>query len=171
VAHVELSLSEAFLPQRGTPLDSGADPAPHPTEPQPGTPPEPESDSFTRWSVTVSKAAEPCLLIDLGTTIAAISTSCCELLGLGSPTDVVGRKLLDGGLRLLDFTAARAELTEQETDKIPPLLALSSGRLTRGLLRVQACRAGEPPATVDAIATPILASGVVAGSLTFLSGL
>ena len=150
MAHVELSLSEAFVPQ-------------------PDTTAEQESDSFTRWSLTVSQAAEPCLLIDMRMVIAAVSTSCCELLGMGDPPDVVDLPLLDGGLRLLDFTAARAELTGQETDKIPPLLALTSGRLARGLLRVQPRAAGQADATVDAIATPILVHGVVAGSLTFFS--
>jgi hypothetical protein len=150
VAHVELSLSEAFVPQ-------------------PSTTSEQESDSFTRWSTTVAQAAEPCLLIDLGMIIAAVSASCCQLLGMGRPADVVDRPLLDGGLRLLDFTAARAELTGQETDKIPPLLALTSGRLARGLLRVSPRTTGQTDATVDAIATPILVQGVVAGSLTFFS--
>jgi hypothetical protein len=150
VAHVELSLSEAFVPR-------------------PGTASEQQFDSFTRWSVTVATAAEPCLLIDLHMIIVAVSASCCDLLGMGDPDDVVDRPLLDGGLRLLDFTAARAELTGQETDKIPPLLALTSGRLARGLLRVQPGKAGQTDATVDAIATPILLHGVVAGSLTFFS--
>jgi PAS domain-containing protein len=150
VAHVEFSLTEAFVPQADTSFEQ-------------------ESDSFTRWSATASDAAEPCLLIDSDTTIAAVSRSCCKLLGLGAPADAVGRPLLEGGLRLLDFTAARGELTEQEIDKIPPLLALTSGRLARGLLRVSSSSAGAPDSTVDAIATPLLANGVVAGSLTFFS--
>ena len=82
---------------------------------------------------------------------------------------LIGRPLLDGGLRLLDFTANRGELTEAEADKIPPLLALSSGRLARGLLRVQAASADNSDATVDAISTPVLTDGTVAGSLTFFS--
>ncbi|MEV4754054.1 PAS domain-containing protein [Micromonospora sp. NPDC049559] len=151
MAHVELSLSEAFVPQPSAATS------------------EPESDSFSRWSATVAEADEPCLLIDLRMIIVAVSASCCALLGLGTPSEVVNRPLLDGALRLLDFTAARAELTEQETDKIPPLLALSSGRLARGLLRVQPRISGQPDATVDAIATPVLVHGVVAGSLTFFS--
>lgn len=150
MAHVELSLTEAFVPQA--------------TDTSPGY----GSDSFTHWSATVSQADEPCLLIDLHTTIAAISVSCCALLGLGAPADVVGQ-LLGSELRLLDFTAARGELTEQEVDKIPPLLALSSGRLARGLLRLQFGSTRTNDATVDAIATPLLVDGAVAGSLTFFS--
>lgn len=150
MAHVELSLPESFVPSAG-----------------PATPPE--TDNFRRWCATVSVALEPCLLIDLRTTIEAVSASCCELLGLGTPAETVGRPLLDGELRLLDFTAARAALPEQESEKIPPLLALSSGRLARGLLRVRSGAAGGSDATVDAIATPVLTDGVVAGSLTFFS--
>lgn len=150
MAHVELSLSEAFVPS--------ADPH----TPQ-------ETDNFQQWAVRVAEALEPCLLIDLHTTVEAVSDSCCALLGLGTPGEVLGRPLLDGELRLLDFTAARAELPEQESGKIPPLLALSSGRLARGLMRVRSTAAGGSDATVDAIATPVLTHGVVAGSLTFFS--
>jgi PAS domain-containing protein len=149
VAHVELSLSEVF-------------PTP------PGTADEQESDNFGQWSGTVSRAAEPCLLIDGDTTVVAISASGCDLLGLGAPEDVIGRPLLEGWLRLVDFTAQPSELTEQESDKIPPLLALHSGRLARGLLRVQG-PGDDVGTTVDAIATPVLADGEVAGSLTFFS--
>jgi hypothetical protein len=148
VAHVELSLSEVFVPAAGTPTEQ-------------------EFDNFGQWAGTVSRAAEPCLLIDADTTVVAISSSGCELLGLGTPEDVIGRPLLEG-LRLVDFSAVPNELTEQETDKIPPLLALHSGRLARGLLRVQGPGA-DAGTTVDAISTPVLAEGDVAGSLTFFS--
>ncbi|MDO3705629.1 hypothetical protein Q3W71_28565 [Micromonospora sp. C28SCA-DRY-2] len=150
MAHVELSLSEVLAPAAGTPTEQ-------------------ESDNVGQWSLTVSHADEPCLLIDAETKVVAVSAAGCELLCLGAPEDVIGLPLLGGGLRLLDFTANPRELTEQEIDKIPPLLALSSGRLARGLLRVQAASTGAPDATVDAISTPVLAEGSVAGSLTFFS--
>lgn len=150
MAHVELSLTEVLAPTVQSPAESGA-------------------DSFAQWSATVRRAAEPCLLIDLETRVDAVSAAACTLLGLGTPADVVGLPLLKGGLRLLDFTAAKAELTEQEVDKIPPLLALSSGRLTRGLLRVRVGPPGGTDTTVDAISTPVLVHGEVAGSLTFLA--
>lgn len=147
MAHVELSLSEVLVP---------------------GTPHEQEFDNFAQWSATTSRAAEPCLLIDADTTVVAISPAGCELLCLGAPEDVIGRPLLEGGLRLVDFSAQPSELTEQEADKIPPLLAVHSGRLARGLLRVQGPGA-DAGTTVDAISTPVLAEGEVAGSLTFFS--
>ncbi|GIJ78962.1 PAS fold [Micromonospora phaseoli] len=150
MAHVELSLSEVFVPSGETPTEQGC-------------------DNIDRWSATVSSAAEPCLLIDAETLVMAVSAAGCELLRLGAPEDVIGLPLLDGGLRLLDFTAYRGELAEPEIDKIPPLLALSSGRLARGLLRIEAAAEGTTDATVDAISTPVLANGEVAGSLTFFS--
>ncbi|MCL7456492.1 hypothetical protein AB0I85_08955 [Micromonospora echinofusca] len=150
MAHVELSLSDVFVPAAGTSTEQ-------------------EFDNLGRWSSTVSSAAEPCLLIDAGTRVVAVSDAGCELLCLGDPEDVTGLPLLDGGLRLLDFTANRCELTEPEIDKIPPLLALSSGRLARGLLRVQGASADAPDSTVDAISTPVFTRGTVAGSLTFFS--
>ncbi|MEH1100990.1 hypothetical protein [Micromonospora sp. CPCC 205561] len=150
MAHVELSLSDVFAPTAGTSTEQ-------------------ESDNVGRWSATVSRADEPCLLIDSETRVVAVSASGCELLCLGAPEDVIGLPLLDGGLRLLDFTANRGELTEPEIDKIPPLLALSSERLARGLLRVQGAAADAPDSTVDAISTPVLTHGAVTGSLTFFS--
>ncbi|MGR6322770.1 hypothetical protein Q2K19_11685 [Micromonospora soli] len=147
MAHVELSLSEVFAPSAGTSTEQ-------------------ESDNVGQWSGTVSRAAEPCLLIDADTTVLAISSAGCELLCLGAPEDVIGRPLLEGGLRLVDFTAHPNELTEQDTEKIPPLLALHSKQLARGLLRVKG-PGDDAGTTVDAISTPVLSDGRVAGSLTF----
>lgn len=150
MAHVELSLPDVFVPAARTPTGPGC-------------------GNVGKWSASVSHAEEPCLLIDAETLVVAISAAGCELLCLGAPEDVVGLPLLEGGLRLLDFTAARHELPEQETDKIPPLLALHSGRLARGLLRVQPAGDASTYATVDAVSTPMLTGGSVTGSLTFFS--
>lgn len=162
MAHVELSISEAFVSPATSSLERESTGF---TD----TDRHADVDGFTRWSDTVSVAVEPCLLIDRATTIAAVSSSCCDLLGLGAPLDVIGRALLESELRLLDFTAAAGELTEQDVGKIPPLLALTSGRLARGLLRVRCLGAERADATVDAITTPILAPDGVAGSLTFFA--
>ena len=151
MAHVELSLSGAFVPRRG----------PRPSRVVSAA----STAGRRRWPT----ADEPCLVIDADTTIVASPPSCCELLGLGEPADAIGQPLLDGVLRLLDFTAGRGELTEAEIEKIPPLLALRSGRLARGLMRVQTGAGDGADATVDAIATPLLRRRPVAGSLTFFS--
>ncbi len=143
MAHVELSLTEAFVPEFASNVD--------------------------RWTATVAAASEPCMVIDPDATILAVSASCCELLGMGEPTSVVGRVLLDGVLRLVDFTAGRAQLSDLETEKIPPLLALSSERLARGLMRVELDGDTGTDVTVDAIATPLLDGGAAVASLTFFS--
>jgi PAS domain-containing protein len=150
VAHVELSLSGAFVPQARTPSDS---------EFVPGV---------ERWMSTVAAAAEPALIIDPAGTVLAISPAAAALLGLGRPVEAVGQPLLDGGIRLIDFTAGGGELDEPELERIPPLLAIRSGRLARGLMRVQTAE-GDAHLTVDAIATPLVDGAEVVASLTFFS--
>jgi hypothetical protein len=154
VAHVELSLSGAFVPQARTPAESEF------------------VSSVDQWAATVWQATEPCLVIDVAERIVAVSPSANDLLGLGKAEDAVGQPLLggEGPLRLIDFTAGGGELTEQEVEKIPPLLALTSERLARGLMRVQPY-GEEGHLTVDAIATPLLEGGRVAASLTFFSAI
>jgi hypothetical protein len=152
VAHVELSLSGAFVPQARTPDESEF------------------VSSVDRWAATVWQAVEPCLVIDVAFRIVAVSPSASDLLGLGKGLDAVGQPLLGGAgaLRLIDFTAGGGELTEQEIEKIPPLLALTSERLARGIMRIHP-QGGTGHLTVDAIATPLSESGRVAASLTFFS--
>ena len=149
MAHVELSLSGAFVPQARTPAEAQF------------------MSNLERWASTVVAAAEPCLIIDAGGVIVAVSPACTELLGLGSPAGAIGRQL-SGALRLIDFTAGAGALEEPEAEKIPPLLAVRSESLARGLMRVVP-GPDETPLTLDAIATPLLDGDRVAGSLTFLS--
>jgi PAS domain-containing protein len=151
VAHVELSLSGAIVPQARTPAEAEFVP------------------NLDRWITTVLAAAEPCLVIDAQTTILAVSESAGDLLGLGKPAEAVGQPLLSGGaLRLIDFTASGGELPKPEVEKIPPLLAIRSGRPARGLMRLRS-ESGEAPLTVDAIATPLVEAEQVVASLTFFS--
>jgi hypothetical protein len=148
VAHVELSLSEAYVsqaPTRWRPASYGG---------------------LARWSATAATADETCLVIDRDLLIVAVSVRCGELLGVGDPAEAVGCSLV-GALRLIDFTAAGCQLDETEIDKIPPVLAITSRQLARGLMRVQT--AADSGTTVDAIATPLLDNGDVAGSLTFFA--
>ena len=150
MAHVELSLSGAFVPQARMPAEA---------EFVPG---------IERWTSTVATAVEPCLVIDPASTILAISPSCSELLDLGSPVEAVAQPLLGGVLRLIDFTADGGELDEPEVEKIPPMLAIRSQRLARGLMRVRTT-GPDGHLTVDAIATPLIAGDQVVASLTFFS--
>jgi len=152
VAHVELSLSGAFVPQARTPAEAEF------------------VAGIGRWMSTVATASEPCLVIDATTRILAVSPSCSELLGLGKASEAVGQPLLGGVLRLIDFTAGGGELAEVEVEKIAPLLAIRSERLARGLMRVQP-ETGDQHLTVDAIATPLTQDDQVVASLTFFSAI
>lgn len=145
MAHVELSLTEPV-----------------------GLPEFEPATNLDRWAAVVAAAAEPSLVVDPEAVIIAASGSCCALFELGDPVVMAGESLLRV-LTLVDFTAAPCELTIAELDKIPPLLALSSGRLARGLLRVQCGSNADRVRTVDAIATPIWEGTRPAGSLTFFA--
>ena len=143
MAHVELSLSE--------PAEPDLVPAP--------------SSSVEHWAIAVTEAAEPCLVIDKLSLIIAASQSGAVLLGFEDQSKAVGRHLFAGVLRLLDF-ADGADLPDSEMEKIPPVLAFSSGRLARGLLRVQS---GGEVRTLDAVATPLFDGRQAVGSLTFFA--
>ncbi len=125
---------------------------------------DPTDDPLGHWVRAVAAAVEPCLVIDAAGMIVAMSPSCVELLSLAESP--VGADLRSGPLRLVDFSADGGKLNDTEVGKVPPILAVSSGRLARGLIRV---RCGDATVTLDAIATPIGLTGAVAGSLTFFS--
>jgi hypothetical protein len=158
VTHVELSLSPSVTPDWRPPVAVPAE--------------------LNRWVTAVVESDEPALIIDASATIVATTPACATLLGLRHPW--VGERLPDS-LHLIDFTAAGSELPEPERELIPPLLAVASGRLARGLIRVRTGqteperphprpeRPGTDPQTrtLDAIATPLHADGVAVGSLTF----
>ncbi len=147
--HVELTLSE--IPDPGAPRT--------PARPTNGR-------ALDVWAAAVAVAAEACLLVNTAGVVIAASPGSAELLGV-DPVASVGRRLVDGVLRLLDFNAVSGELPDWEVDKIPPLLVLSTGGLARGLLRI-GDGSGEP-STVDAISTPVRDAGVLVGSLTFFA--
>jgi hypothetical protein len=146
VAHVELSLSEPLAPDAIAPESTG---------------------SIEHWATAVASASEPCLVLDaVSTEIVAVSPAGAALLGFADQGVAAGMHLFAGILRLLDFTSAGARLPDGEMEKIPPVLACSSGRLARGLLRVQA---GEEVRTVDAVSAPLFDGRKVVGSVTFFS--
>jgi hypothetical protein len=140
---VELSLSEPLLPE---------------VTPEPTT-------SVEHWTAAVSRATEPCIVLGPLSLIVAASPSACTLLGFEDQDGAVGRHLFAGMLRLLDFGNG-APLPDSEIEKIPSVLAFSSGKLARGLIRIQA---GSEVLTIDAIATPLFDGRKVVGSLTFFS--
>lgn len=115
------------------------------------------------WAAPVRGSADACLLLDAFGKIFATSPSCRALLGLHDGVDAQGHTLLDG-LHLVNFAASAGELPRWESERIPPLQALHTGALARGLLRVSA---GGISRTLDAVASPVHGSTQVAGSLTF----
>ena len=150
MAHVDLSLSELtdVGPRRPSEDRAGFD------------------GSVDLWAFVVAMAQEPCLLLDSAGIIVAASPGSGELLSI-NPADAVGRRLVDGVLRLLDFNAVSGDLPGWEVDKIPPLIAIKSGGLARGLLRVAADHGAA--STVDAISVPLRDGGAIVGSLTFFA--
>lgn len=172
--HVELSLvDQRRLPQHRPPTD---DHFPPPTRSQPDStdrsrhrqpPPVESSGSLQRWATAVSGAHEPCLLIDADSVIVAASSACADLLSCDS-ISACGLRLRDAVRHLVDFTDPPDKLDSSEADKIPPLLAISSGRLARGLIRV-AGPGQERASIVDAVATPLRDGTTVVGSLTFFA--
>ncbi|WP_157034728.1 hypothetical protein [Actinocatenispora sera] len=182
--HVELSLSEEqprSSPRTPTsPLVAAQFPAPTPGAPLPataralvdaglavpGTPEQPGSaEAVLRgWIAVVAGATDPCLLLNAAGLVTACAPATLELLGLPEPAAMVGRGLLDGLLHPVDFTAAGNRLAEWELTKLPPLAALATDALSRGLLRL---RHGSQVRTVDAIATPLHHDATLIGSLTF----
>ncbi|GLZ81342.1 hypothetical protein Afil01_61490 [Actinorhabdospora filicis] len=119
-----------------------------------------------RWTTAVRGAGDPCLLLNARGLIAATSPTARELLGLAEGVDGSGRGLIDGLLRLVDFTVAQGTLADWELERIPPLQALSSGALARGLLRI-AVR--QTVYTLDAVSTPLRSGEHLCGSLTFFN--
>jgi hypothetical protein len=123
--------------------------------------------SLVRWAASVAGATEPSLVLTADAVIVAASSSCAELIGLPDPAALPGTPLRDAVPQLVDFTESLGELDNSEAGKIPPLLAISSGRLARGLMRVVCCDG--TVRTMDAVATPLWDGPALVGSLTFFS--
>jgi hypothetical protein len=132
------------------------------TDPAFGRARQPADSSLAKWAMAAADAEEHCLVIDHNALIIAISASFEALLGL--TVSAIGRPMVGGVMKLFDFGDG-FELGPAEVDKTPPLLALSSGRLARGLMRVRG--AGDANRTLDAISTPLIEQSVITGSLTF----
>jgi PAS domain-containing protein len=168
VPHVEFSLIEDPSRLSSDGVSDGSRLAP-PMQGAPRSPDQPVAPgSVQRWSAVADSATEPSLVLNADAVIVAASDACAKMIGLGDAASARGRRLRDAGVHLIDFTASPDELDSAEADKIPPLLAISSGRLARGLMRV-ACTETGIISTMDAIATPLRDGETVVGSLTFFA--
>lgn len=118
------------------------------------------------WLDAAHHSEDGCLVLDPDGVVAGISDVCLEMLGIGAAGDILGRGLLDDLVEFVDFSAAEVRPAPGELSKMPPLLALHSGGLARGLIRV---RTPGGVSTLDAVAAAVHADGALAGSVTFLS--
>jgi hypothetical protein len=148
VPHVELSLSDPSDANRGGHARPTFD------------------GSLQLWAFAVGLADEPCLLLDAKGLVVAVSPGGAALLAIDAAA-AVNRPLVDGVLRFRDFNAVSGDLPGWDVNKIPPLLAIASQGLARGLLRVSGYDG--TTTTVDAISTPLRQGDEVVGSLTFLA--
>ena len=102
------------------------------------------ASSLERWCAAAAHAPEACVVLDREHRVMAASDAWCALMGVPGQASVQGHPLLSV-LRLLDF-ADGAELDDGEASKIPPLLAIKSRALARGLCasRTGRRRSGHP---------------------------
>lgn len=122
---------------------------------------DPTDAGFALWAARVREAAESCLLVDEQGRVAAMSIGCGVMLNI-DPVETVGALLLDL-IVMVDFSATGLPLPDPEL-QAPPLRALKSGGLARGLVRIR--RRTGTLTTYDVVGVP-LAGGL--GALGFLT--
>jgi PAS domain-containing protein len=106
------------------------------------------------WATQVRASREAAVLVDATGRVVALSDEAARQWGVGADA-AVGVRLLDL-LTVVDFTEGAVALADAEMH-VPPLRALFSGRMARGLVRV---RTGAGAlATYDVVGVP-LESGV-----------
>lgn len=99
------------------------------------------------WHAAVSASGEACLLLDRETRVVAASATVGAVLGT---TAALGARFADL-VTAVDFTAGA--LPDEELERsMPPLRALHTGGLARGLLRL---RSAAGLVTYDVIAVPL----------------
>lgn len=109
------------------------------------------------WYASVQASAEACLLLDRDARVVAASATVGAVLGTTSES-AVGARFVDL-VTAVDFTSGAAPDLEPERS-MPPLRALLTGGLARGLLRL---RSSAGLVTYDVIAVPLSGqSGVLA---------
>lgn len=92
----------------------------------------PPTRGVGRWAATVRASEEACLLLDADGRLVALSAPAADLLDLRA--DAATGSLLAEQLSFVDFSLA-ALPTPEASEDLPPLRALRSGGLARGLVR------------------------------------
>lgn len=111
-------------------------------------------DRGSAWGEAVRSSTECCLLLDAQARVSAASPAAASVLGLA-----LGVRFLDL-VSTVDFTSGAAPDLEQERT-LPPLRALATGGLARGLVRIRT--AHDELVTYDVVAVPLARqSGVLA---------
>jgi PAS domain-containing protein len=110
------------------------------------------------WHGAVQASGEACVLLDREARVVAASASVGAVLGT-TAAEAVGARLVDL-ITAVDFTSGAAPEAELERS-VPPLRALATGGLARGLLRL---RSAAGLVTYDVVAVPLAGS---AGVLAF----
>ena len=87
---------------------------------------------LARWSGALQAAPEACLMLDATGRVVALSPSAADLLDL-QPDTALGA-LLSDLLAFVDFSLAALSSPDAAADS-PPLRALRTGGMARGLLR------------------------------------
>jgi hypothetical protein len=101
------------------------------------------------WLLAVRTSAEACLLLDADGRICAASSAAGKLVG--GVTEAIGAKFADL-VSSVDFTSGAAPDLEPERS-MPPLRALATGGLARGLMRVRV--SDGTLVTYDVVAVPL----------------
>jgi PAS domain-containing protein len=110
------------------------------------------------WHGAVQESTEACLLLDRDARVVAASAAVGAVLGTTSAS-AVGARFVDL-VTAVDFTSGAAPDAELERS-MPPLRALATGGLARGLLRL---RSAAGLVTYDVVAVPL---GGQSGALAF----
>ncbi|MCU1673575.1 MAG: hypothetical protein JWN77_1688 [Frankiales bacterium] len=101
------------------------------------------------WATAVRSSAECCLLLDRDARVSAASAAAATELGLDARA--LGALFCDL-ISAVDFTSGAAPDREQERT-LPPLRALATGGLARGLVRLRTVE--DDLQTFDVVAVPL----------------
>lgn len=107
-------------------------------------------EPLATWLPSVRSAQDTCVLLDATARVAAASPAAAPLL-TGPPESWIGARFADL-VSAVDFTSGAAPHITPEM-AMPPLRALASGGLARGLMRLRL--AHDEVVTYDVVSVPV----------------